>query len=274
MDIMLLVRCVYNSLDSRLLMLKSTMQMHYSPLRSSGIGLSDGECVERLWSYLRRFSRMTKEMRPSHRIDVKRKFLLCMKAKYAGEVLMVRVLMVRVFFLYHAFYFVDGQKIAKRLSMQITKETGKIKKFIAEYNVCLCDGPELTISEVLDPQSTVFGRNASSQRRHNIIQAYLRKKRSEEEIELLQAEMEQTQQYFQQKLSIVTSACRDISASDADLFSLGAHSILTKYKWKLEQCLCKTKVSAVIVSESSGYESDSASDGDCTTDEDSDCDTY
>ena len=26
--------------------------------------------MERLWSYLRRFSRMTKEMRPAHRIDV------------------------------------------------------------------------------------------------------------------------------------------------------------------------------------------------------------
>ena len=35
-----------------------------------GTGLSDGETMERLWSYLRRFSRMTKEMRPSHRIDV------------------------------------------------------------------------------------------------------------------------------------------------------------------------------------------------------------
>ena len=26
--------------------------------------------MERLWSFLRRFGRMTKEMRPSHRIDV------------------------------------------------------------------------------------------------------------------------------------------------------------------------------------------------------------
>ena len=33
-------------------------------------GLSDGETLERLWSYLRRFAPMTKEMRPSHRIDV------------------------------------------------------------------------------------------------------------------------------------------------------------------------------------------------------------
>lgn len=32
--------------------------------------MSDGETMERLWSYLRRFARMTKEMRPAHRIDV------------------------------------------------------------------------------------------------------------------------------------------------------------------------------------------------------------
>ena len=26
--------------------------------------------MERLWSYLRRFARMTKEMRPAHRVDI------------------------------------------------------------------------------------------------------------------------------------------------------------------------------------------------------------
>lgn len=41
-----------------------------SPLRCLGIGLSDGEVLERMWSYLRRFGRMTKEMRPSHRVDI------------------------------------------------------------------------------------------------------------------------------------------------------------------------------------------------------------
>ena len=35
-----------------------------------GYALSDGEAVECLWSYLRRFSAMTKEMRPAHRVDV------------------------------------------------------------------------------------------------------------------------------------------------------------------------------------------------------------
>ena len=42
----------------------------YGPLRCVGIGLSDGEGMERLWSYLRRFGRMTKEMRPAHRVNV------------------------------------------------------------------------------------------------------------------------------------------------------------------------------------------------------------
>jgi hypothetical protein len=45
-------------------------QIQYSPLYTEGIGLSDGEVMERLWSYLRRFARMTKEMRPAHRVDI------------------------------------------------------------------------------------------------------------------------------------------------------------------------------------------------------------
>ena len=44
--------------------------MLMSPRNKDGFALSDGETCERLWSFMRRFSRMTKEMRPSHRIDV------------------------------------------------------------------------------------------------------------------------------------------------------------------------------------------------------------
>lgn len=38
--------------------------------RASGFGLTDGEGMERLWSFLRRFARVTKEMTPSHRLDL------------------------------------------------------------------------------------------------------------------------------------------------------------------------------------------------------------
>lgn len=59
------------------------LQLTYSPIRTKGIGLSDGEVMERLWSYLRRFSRMTKEMRPSHRVDILSSALLyyCQQTK-------------------------------------------------------------------------------------------------------------------------------------------------------------------------------------------------
>ena len=46
------------------------LQVSRSPRNIAGYGLSDGEVVEWLWAYLRRFASMTKEMRPSHRIDV------------------------------------------------------------------------------------------------------------------------------------------------------------------------------------------------------------
>ncbi|XP_028417095.1 uncharacterized protein LOC114541357 [Dendronephthya gigantea] len=49
---------------------KGSCQLQFSPRRVSGFGLTDGEQLERLWSYLRRFGKMTKEMRPSHRVDV------------------------------------------------------------------------------------------------------------------------------------------------------------------------------------------------------------
>jgi len=34
-----------------------------------GFGLVDGETMERMWSYLRMFSKITKEMTPGHRIE-------------------------------------------------------------------------------------------------------------------------------------------------------------------------------------------------------------
>ena len=55
------------------------MQVLFGPRRCEGVGLTDGEMMERLWSFMRRFSRMTKEMRQSHRTDV-----LCSALVYYG----------------------------------------------------------------------------------------------------------------------------------------------------------------------------------------------
>ncbi|XP_035665583.1 uncharacterized protein LOC118408831 [Branchiostoma floridae] len=48
---------------------QSLCQIKYSTRRLNGYGLTDGEGSERLWSSLRPFARMTKEMSPDHRVD-------------------------------------------------------------------------------------------------------------------------------------------------------------------------------------------------------------
>jgi len=84
----------------------------------------------------------------------RRQFLLKLKAKYAGKELhaIVSTLTSSVYHLIP----VDGQKIAKKLSVQISKETKKIKSLLPEYNACQVviggdSAPLLLLEEALDP---------------------------------------------------------------------------------------------------------------------------
>ena len=45
-------------------------QFKYSPRNQIGFGLTDGENVERLWSFLGQFSKMSKEMSSANRTDL------------------------------------------------------------------------------------------------------------------------------------------------------------------------------------------------------------
>ena len=46
------------------------LQVAFGPRRKKGYGLTDSEGLERLWSFLRCFSSMTKEMTAGRRIDI------------------------------------------------------------------------------------------------------------------------------------------------------------------------------------------------------------
>ncbi|PIK42692.1 hypothetical protein BSL78_20461 [Apostichopus japonicus] len=72
---------------------KPSCQMIYSTRRVEGFALSDGEQVERLWSFLRNFSRSTKEMSASNRIDAITEALLHYskkKIKTMGNIILQR----------------------------------------------------------------------------------------------------------------------------------------------------------------------------------------
>ena len=52
-----------------------------SPRRLENFGLIDGECMERLWSYLGKFSKITKEMTTGRRKDLLEDALSHFKSK-------------------------------------------------------------------------------------------------------------------------------------------------------------------------------------------------
>ncbi len=61
------------------------MQIEFSPRRQNGYGLTDGEGIERLWSYLRGFSSMTKEMNAGRRTDLLTDALLHYSARQVQQ---------------------------------------------------------------------------------------------------------------------------------------------------------------------------------------------
>jgi len=61
-------------------------QVKNSIRRLDSFGLMDGELMERLWSYLRSFSKITKEMTPAHRTDLLSDALLHFGSKKMGNI--------------------------------------------------------------------------------------------------------------------------------------------------------------------------------------------
>ncbi|XP_066935364.1 uncharacterized protein [Clytia hemisphaerica] len=65
---------------------KGDCQVKNSIRRLDGFGLMDGEHMERLWSYLRSFSKITKEMTPAHRTDLLSDALMHFGAKKMSNI--------------------------------------------------------------------------------------------------------------------------------------------------------------------------------------------
>ncbi|XP_071180734.1 uncharacterized protein [Mytilus edulis] len=72
----------------------ASCQIIYGPRRTEGIGLTDGEGIERLWSYLGGFSNISKEMSPENRCDLLTDALIHYGRKIRdkqGEVLVMKI---------------------------------------------------------------------------------------------------------------------------------------------------------------------------------------
>ena len=150
----------------------------------------------------------------------------------------------------------DGQKIAKKLAISITKETKRTKQFLEEYNSTL---PQLNssdcpvrLNEVLQLDSNFWtpSINVSSHPsipwnvKKDIIQAFLMLQRSKEEMVLLQADMIATVSYWHKRRNLITKTIEELelSGSSEDSYIRGAKCILQQCRWEAELLQCKSVI--------------------------------
>lgn len=161
---------------------------------------------------------------------VKRHFLLKSKLKYAGIPIInsIIVLMCNV----------DGQKIAKKMSKQITKQTSTINNIVKKVNnarsvIDSSSGP-VDISDVLKPDGSfwksakMYNESIPSDVKHEVIQNYLLLERSKEEITLLNCDVGNMVDYYHTQESIFTTKIIQLVKNEVpSLYNRGCISLLT-----------------------------------------------
>uniref|UniRef100_A0A1X7UAW0 CxC1-like cysteine cluster associated with KDZ transposases domain-containing protein n=1 Tax=Amphimedon queenslandica TaxID=400682 RepID=A0A1X7UAW0_AMPQE len=276
----------------------ASCQVDFSPVRTEGIGLSDGEVMERLWSFLRRFCRMTKEMRPSHRINVltdallfysnkrteklskllvsrwsraqsthaiahqnleelkaslnategdilkfieeERSLVLCKSSDGTKESIK-SIFARRKFLLELKGKYADGQKIAKKLSAQIKKETLSLKRLLEKHKLYKYEDIINPNSDFWEPVDVMNVSAEVYKMRRSAIHNYLLLQRSEEELELLKQDMLNTLQYFKHKLELIKENQVTIMSEPQTLYNSGLSCLLLKYEHKILLLYNKSK---------------------------------
>ena len=188
----------------------------------------------------------------------------------------------------------DGQKIAKKLSTSISKETKRAKQLLVEYNEACSElhhQSPTSLLEILSPSSDFWARLSAVQYaescqvpwkvRRDIVQAYLLMQRSEEEKQLLKDDMYATLTYWLERIECIARTIKETSFS-ADRFSRGATCSLQQLKWEAELHLSTaieafgsliTIPTVVMEKYKSDFVSEDSSDSDSSCDSSSDSDS-
>ena len=131
--------------------------------------------------------------------------------------------------MYHA----DGQKIAKRLSVQISKETTKVSKALENYNSS--SSQSASSAMVLDPSSAFWvapDHTSSILFKQPVINNYLLRQRSTEELQILRQDMHNTLLYFEKKLKCIKDKLDVLKVGISTPFTRGAIALLYRLQNK------------------------------------------
>lgn len=148
-------------------------------------------------------------------------------------------------------FIIEGQKIAKRVSSQITKETRRIKSLLEDYSASLSptESPieSILLSDALDPSAIehrlqtlgIWFQTVASGEKREVMDAYLMLCRSNEDLSMLKEEAQNTVTYYEERKYSLLKAIEHLS-SNIDTYSRGItailHQMLAVSCVKLKQC--------------------------------------
>ena len=145
------------------------------------------------------------------------------------------------------------------MSSSITKETKKAKELLEEYNAtCLQldigrEQSPLQLQEILPINSEFWqtfplakyttSRGVPWNTKRDVIQAFLLKKRSEEELQLLEDAMQNVLEYWSNRIAAITGEIERLQENDNSQFNVGAINSLRHLLWEAELQLSKAVAS-------------------------------
>ena len=163
-------------------------------------------------------------------------------------------------------FLLDGQKIAKRLSKQLSKEKKLMLSYFHKYNTV--SSSSITLDEALDPVTISsklesFGAfHIATGNKRDIIDAYLLFCRSKEELVMLEAECNNIVSFYEDQLIAIQ---KYIEVNDTNL---GMTSLLHKLKEKISALLeqghnvrrqmAEERISSVMESDDSDFDDESS----------------
>lgn len=127
----------------------------------------------------------------------------------------------------------EGQKIAKKLSSQINKESITLQSLLEEYNACgVSYSDSLCFPDIFDPsivesklQSLGTWCSLAAGEKRKIIDSYLVLCRCKEEIAMLQEDVSNVVAYYTTRRSVIQEQIQWHSCQES-LYSKGATSLL------------------------------------------------
>ena len=151
----------------------------------------------------------------------------------------------------------DGQKIARRLSSGIDKETRRARKLLEDYNIVsshiLPSLSPLNLQDVLSPDDIFWTQYIPSTScrlpftmKKDITEAYLLMQRSKEEQQLLTVEMRNALDFWNSCAQSLQEGI-DSMKSKTDLYSRGAASTLQQHLWTIDYLRSRAKAAFQIL---------------------------